>query len=654
MRSVTVIISFLFSVSLYAQNISGVVNVYRKVLWADSASGRVKLSNVSGFAPYVGNKAMLIQMKGAVMDQNDAATFGNISPSANINNAGNYEIGTICSFLSDTLVFERKLNNFYDVGGKVQCIILPKYIDATVVDTLKAAAWDSASGTGGVLALEVTGTLTLNKPLSADGAGFAGGSFQQFNISCVFTPGVPGYYYPNSVTNNNGGKKGEGIGDYIAAKEYGRGKQTNGGGGGNNHNAGGAGGGNYGTGGSGGENTNGVCRSNTPGIGGLGLGSFGYALSPSSQNKIFFGGGGGAGHDNNGYGMPGANGGGIIYILANEIKGAAITASDNKISANGDSTGRFIPALGSWQVGSWSDGSGGGGGGGVVILNVNSFSGNNIITEAKGGRGGNSELSGNSNCSGPGGGGGGGVVWFKSAALPATVTSHIEGGANGIIQFSALGCNGSASNSTAGSAGTTLFNFTQAIKDSSPICMGLVPLQIAISLNGSVQNSGAFITAVISNPSAVQHCFLQKADAAGLFKNIADQQGNNSIDYHFTDNIFSSPFQLYRIKIVSKVGRIYYSPVLRMNKNGDDHTWSMDVFPNPSKDKLSLQVNALENGIYNIRVLDHTGKICTDFFHHLAKGRNTISLSLENMPQGILFIQITGKNVLVMKPLMKF
>jgi hypothetical protein len=370
LRKLFFIVFFFNSIIVSAQNISGVVNIYRKVLWADSATARLKLSDVSGLGGYSNYKAMIIQMKGGSMDETATSSFGNINA---INEAGYYEIGTICGFLSDTVVMERKLNNYYNTAGLVQFIIIPKYTNVTVTDTLKAQIWDESTATGGVVAIEATGTITLNKPITASGAGFSGGTYNQFAVSCAFTTGVTGYYYAYNVSNNNNGaKKGEGIAAYITNKEYGRGKQTNGGGGGNNHNAGGGGGSNYGVGGQGGENTNGSCRSNTPGIGGVSMSGYGYSLSPSTKNRIFLGGGGGAGHDNNGFGMGGGNGGGIVYISANTITGGSATSSDNKIMANGDSTGRNIPGYG-WYAGSWSDGSGGGGGGGTVILQTNSL-----------------------------------------------------------------------------------------------------------------------------------------------------------------------------------------------------------------------------------------------------------------------------------------
>lgn len=162
-------------------NISGIVNVYRKVIAVDSAKGFVKLSDASNLTQYTGNSVMIIQMKGATIDQNDASTFGNITA---INEAGQFEIAKMCGQKGDSLIFENKLQNFYDPTGLVQIVIIPKYVDVTVVDTLRAKSWDPISGTGGVIAIEASGTVFANSVIYADSAGFRGGGLINHSGDC--------------------------------------------------------------------------------------------------------------------------------------------------------------------------------------------------------------------------------------------------------------------------------------------------------------------------------------------------------------------------------------------------------------------------------------------------------------------------------------
>jgi hypothetical protein len=624
----------------FAQNISGVVNEYRKVLWADSAKGAVKLSNVSGFGSYVGRKVMLVQMKGAVIDQSNGATFGDVS---DIASAGYYEIGTICGFLQDTLILERKLNNFYDVTGFVQCVIFPDISgNATVTDTLKAQPWDSVSGTGGIIALDVPGTLTLNKPIDASGAGFRGGIYQAFTVSCTFTLGVTSYYYPNTATNNsNGGPKGEGIAAFVTARECGRGKQANGGGGGNNHNSGGGGGSNYGAGGKGGNRTGGTCSSNTPGLGGFALSGYGYATSPGTQNRIFMGGGGGCGQDNNTTGTPGGHGGGIVYIKADRMEGGSATAANNKIMANGTKSYRFITAFGFASNDAGSDGAGGGGAGGTILLHVNSYAGNSIAAEATGGAGSGTESFGQNQCSGPGGGGGGGVVWFKQASLPAGITSSATGGSNGVTSGTAS-CPNSANTATAGGAGATLFNFALAApRDTTATCRQLVPLYVNADISGYQLGNRRFITARVSHQDYIQACILQKAATPNTFTDLMRFNGNGQAQYQFTDVQDMDNIAIYRIKLITKDGHVAYSSVLRMAPHQVDKNKSLHVYPNPSRQKMSLQVFIQTAGLATIAITNNLGQPLWQQRQWLSKGYHVLPLAIGTLPVGVHTITVT-------------
>ena len=626
-------ILLLISIRAFPQNISGVVNLYRKVLWADSSKGAVKLSDVTGFGSFNGRKAMVIQMKGATIDETQSASFGNITA---INNTGNYDIGTICGFLNDTMVFERKFHNFYDVSGIVQCVIFPQLTgDATVTDTLKAGAWDPVTGTGGILALDVPGILYLNKPASADGMGFKGGGLNNYTSDCSDFNFPPLNIYqctefyldnPSPSIYKSGGKKGEGIADYIAAKYYAKGKQASGGGGGNNSNNGGGGGSNYAAGGQGGNKTSGSCTNSNPGVGGTALSAVGYS---AVKNKIFLGGGGGAGHQDNDVGTPGGNGGGIVYIACNSLQ-----SSNEKITANG---GRPYRASLTDPYASYSDGGGGGGGAGVIILNTASVTGN-LQVEAKGANGSNTESNGNPQCSGPGGGGGAGAIWLSMASVPGNINAVLSGGAAGIIQASSSACVGSSNGATAGSGGAVVFNFALPVPaDSSIICKDILPLDLFVSLNGYARQQQRFITATASPATEVQQCILQKTNTGGNFYDHLSQQNNHTTQYNFIDNDKTAP--IYRAKLITYAGQTIYSPVLHFAGKTDKNI-SINIFPNPVKQKATLQVYSAKTSNGTLSITDAAGKLVWQQDELFSKGFNDKFLLTDKMPIGILFIKV--------------
>src|SRR5688500_8657871 len=333
-------------------SISGVVNTYYKVIETLPSKACVRVTIAAGLN--YNDKVMLIQMKGASINTNsNSSSFGDIT---SINDAGNYEIGTVCNVTGDSVFMVFMLLNQYTVADKVQLVKIPQYYSATVTDTLKAEPWNNTTVTGGVLAISVEEDLKVNAPIYADSSGFRGGAYKLSTGDCGFLyPSNDYAYNANTLNPQYGAFKGEGIADVTAAQSGGRGAPANGGGGGNNHNNGGAGGANLSAGGNGGGNSSSAgCTTTLQGKGGKALSSYGGI-------KIFAGGGGGAGHANNGFpsAYGGGNGGGIIFIRAKNLVG-----NNSKITANGQRGGSSI-----------GDGASGGGAGGTVIMNIESYIG---------------------------------------------------------------------------------------------------------------------------------------------------------------------------------------------------------------------------------------------------------------------------------------
>jgi PKD repeat protein len=360
--------------------ISGIINRYAVVSSIDTCSGRLTVADTTGFR--AGDAVLLIQMQGANIFSDNNFLYGVV---ANMNWAGRYERAVLDSVGADALFVQKRLVYAFSLPGGLQVVRIAQFVDAVVVDTLKPKHWDGT--TGGVLALEVSGTLTLDAPIVADGAGFRGGaSYVVANNNCNWL--VPETNYTYALGNWRGARRGEGIALSETGKELGRGPQANGGGGGNDHNSGGGGGGNVADGGRGGDNDEPSlfgCDGYYPGIGG-------YAPF-ATANRMFLGGGGGAGHANNLLQSTGGSGGGIVFLKVGNING-----SSPIISARGSDAGNSL-----------SDGAGGGGAGGTIWLDIeNSMP--ELLVVVNGGQGGNANNNGDNRCAGPGGGGAAGRI----------------------------------------------------------------------------------------------------------------------------------------------------------------------------------------------------------------------------------------------------
>ena len=618
------------------QTVSGIINSYFKVTNFIPAYNAVRVQNISGLTS--GDRVMLIQMKGATINETNTASFGAIT---SIGQAGLYEFATICGFLNDTVVFQKQLLNSYDYTKSVQLVYVPTFTDVTIAGTLLAQEWNSTTGTGGVIALEATGTITMNAGIEANGAGYKGGELVAFSTCSFFTTASAYYYSPATTlgSNSNGAYKGEGINITQSGFEGGKGKQSNGGGGGNNHNTGGGGGANYGAGGIGGNyiGSGGFpCNGSHAGIGASALNSYGYSLG---TNRIFAGGGGGSGHENNPEGTPGGNGGGIIFIKCD-----ALIGNNNSITANGVQGLSTNPSNVPSNEGR-GDGGGGGGAAGVILLHVNSYT-TSLNIEAKGANG--STVGFQAQCPGPGGGGGGGVIW-ASSALPANVTSTISGGAAGIIKPTTFdpACEGSTNNATAGTAGIVLTNF-QILEGSLFNCGGILPIASLKEWNGKRVSEGIELKWRLEQTDDLEEIKLEKKLARGSFTVLHSYRQPQEAVYQFLDRGIEFP-ATYRLMIQTKTGKKEYSTQLFFERQ---KVKRLNLYPNPVTNEVRLELPASSAGRTVVVVFDYTGKQVLRKEIVISNQSYTI-LQLTQLAAGTYTVQLYWKDELYIGKIVK-
>ncbi len=390
---VTVFFAVVVTSALSQTRIGGIVNSYAGVTAISlDCQQTVDLNQPLNFLPS-GTRVLIIQMKGASAD---AATGAIIDRGG----AGTFEYATVAQAVGTRLVLAAPLRNSYNVAAAVQVVTVPRYTDAIVTSTLRAAPWNGSQG--GVLALDVARTLTLEANIDAGGCGFRGGRRSvNFSAQCGFdAPFV-------DMALGVSGERGEGLSASPPPQNGGRAPWAGGGGGGADVNGGGGGGGGAGAGGNGGYHVDTCGLPRTAfGIGGDGVDN------PRNSVALIAGGGGGGGHQNNGIGTDGAPGGGVVIVRA-----GTLVANGNNILAHGQSATEAVV-----------DGGGGGGGGGSILLEIGQILGNPTMSVA-GGAGGTCD--GMGLLHGPGGGGGGGRIIYANQRAPVGVTNVLRGGVRG-------------------------------------------------------------------------------------------------------------------------------------------------------------------------------------------------------------------------------
>ncbi|HEY8211886.1 MAG TPA: hypothetical protein VIG99_30600 [Myxococcaceae bacterium] len=398
----------------YAQ-VSAPVNTGDRTISVGAAS----VSSAAGFAP--GRLVMILQETGTQL----ALPSGSPATVDLANDlTGRFELAKIQSITGPatsptSLTFTAPVVLAFP-ALVTQVVVVPEYDSVTVNAAASVVPQDYsvANHTGGVVALLVKNTLTVNGAIDATANGFRGGAASN---DVAATSGCSSLDEPDP--------RGAGKGETIAPALFGLtgyGNVGGGGGGGDCLNAGGGGGGHGGAGGNGGRTP--TTDGNGRDVGGRG----GVALTYSPYSRATFGGGGGGGQGDNGVATPGGRGGGLVWVRAGALAGTGA------LRANGG--GAATSSL---------DGAGGGGAGGTVYARFANGAACGSVA-ANGGAGGTISTQNR----GPGGGGGGGVVLLQASGLGASCPSTVNGGDAGTTSigpyFAVAGSAGQASRQAVG------------------------------------------------------------------------------------------------------------------------------------------------------------------------------------------------------------
>jgi len=631
------LITVCFALSAKGQSISGVVNAYYQVTAINPLTNTITVSNATGLTSQT--RVLLIQMKGATINGGNNSSYGNIT---SINNAGNYEMNTICSVNGNDILLKYQMLNNYTVSGAMQLLSVPSFKSVTVSGPIQSTAWDPATNTGGVVAIEASDTIYLNNNIDVSGQGFMGAALQNYT-SCDWFATVTDYYLPYQTTDYNAAKKGEGIAAYITNQEYARGNLANGGGGGNNHNTGGGGGGNYGSGGSGGQRANVStfgCHGDNPGLGGASLSAYGYSLA---QNRIFLGGAGGAGHENNNVGLPGGNGGGIVLLSAKVITGVAVS-----IMANG---ARPINTSNTDPYQAEGDGAGGGGAGGTVLINANTVLGS-ISIQANGANGANAGNNIN-DCPGPGGGGGGGVVWASGASFPTAISSSTNGGANGIVSLtsSISSCKGLPDGATSGTSGISQSNYSIPNANIA-ICVPL-PLPGLQKFSGNLTNDGATLYWVMEDIENVGSYQIQFSTDQSTYQSIASIGNDGGYDFNYTDSRKFEGTVYYRLMMIKTDGSSYYSEIVSLSRPTEHLLQFISIQPNPASTNLYANLYAQKQETVNWVIYNALGQTQSSMTSLINEGYNRVLLNVSGLSSGVYYLKLITHDVISVKPFIR-
>lgn len=639
------IVFILLSLPAFSQvaELRDVINHYVAVTAVDSCEKMITVESAEGFA--AGDRVLLIQMKGAIIDQDTSSErFGRM---LDFGRAGTYHLGTIAS-IGRSIELIESVSRGFDVEGLVQLVRVPRYHQARVVDTLRPMKWNGRLG--GIVALEVIDALWLDAPVDATGAGFRGGRMiVQAREDCSVPLRV------QDINSSLSGGRGETYAYYDTVIAHGgRGRAAGGGGGGNSSNAGGGGGAGAGAGGHGGGQYTSCGPLDVSGEGGEK-----FATSELAE-RLFFGSGGGAGHANNAQGTSGAAGGGIAIIRAAHVYG-----NGQSIRSDGQSV-RGLAGI---------DGAGGGGGGGSVLFEYDTLH-SRIVLSAQGGAGGSG--GGFNGCHGPGGGGGGGIVQIALERSPGPIEAFVDGGPSGTYTAANVPeCVNTAYGSEPGLAGVVVGDVT-SIEGHVGGVFSLSPIEglpgdivmITLSYDGAldcafrpiqgVTTTIEFDSSLIALPGVSDQI---RPGAVQMYRALSASQ-STLVQYKAMLLLGSSGTTTLRIASVRpdldvtprycqwNAVAVDALVTIQLCEEGDSRTVRLGqptavkvAVPNPAQGQSQVSFTVSEDGPITLSLIDALGVVRRTFFKGLsAPGEYTIPVDLRDVAPGRYVLQLVTRS----------
>jgi hypothetical protein len=602
----------LFSLLLFINRAQVIYNAYANVTNISGSTFTVNNVNETNHTFVNGEQVIVMQMQDDVIGTNttNVSTFGNLGA---IKSAGLWEIKTISSQtrtagVLQNISFTGAFANTFTTGtnSSLQIITFRRLSAAafTTTNNITGLAWNGF--VGGVIAIEVGTTLTLNHRITANAIGFRGGtrSVDFYDGTTVCTAGP----FTSSLNTTNA-YKGEGI--YKATNinfTTGNARILTGGGGGGMINSGGGGGGNFTAGGNGGLGWSCTAATSSKGFGGI-------SLSASiSGNRIFMGGGGGGGQQNNTAGTNGGNGGGIILVKATTLLTNTVCGSSIAISANGQTA-----------VNSGNDGAGGGGAAGTIVLQITNYSLNAACPLTVSANAGNGGACTNGSQHAGGGGGAQGVIMYSNAqpTLNATTTTS-----NGIG-----GPDWSGGTTSAGSGSGA---------NNSGIFSGTAPLPIELlNFEAENQDTKAALTWATASEKNTNYFYVERSTDATNWEKIiqvkAAENSNRTLYYETDDNepIYGTSY--YRLKIIDLDNSFSYSPIKSIYRTKKEAF--VIFYPNPTIGILNLS-SSYTSGEIKYKIFDVTGKELSVNITNQTNDKITFDFS--NLAKGLYFINVTA------------
>ena len=171
---------------------------------------------------------------------------------------------------------------------------------------------------------------------------------------------------------------------------------------------------------------------------------------------------------------------------------------------------------------------------------------------------------------------------------------------------------------------------------------GTLPVTL-VNFSGYEQNEQNVISWKSTNEINLKEYQLEYSNNALDFASIktiaANLSSNSDNNYSTIHNPLLKGISYYRLKIIDNDGRFSYSNILKLNAQKSSIV-KLETYPNPAKDVLQVNLNALENAKdATFIIINALGLEKVRLKVNIFKGSNNFSINVKELPAGIYFLK---------------
>jgi len=166
---------------------------------------------------------------------------------------------------------------------------------------------------------------------------------------------------------------------------------------------------------------------------------------------------------------------------------------------------------------------------------------------------------------------------------------------------------------------------------------GALPVTLA-EFTGRYQENSILLNWEISESDNSSHFEVERLTKGGAAQTLTAVKSTGTGNYQWADSHPLPGVNYYRLKAVDLDGSFSYSSVIAVLNQR--LPLKAGIFPNPVSETALVELEAVDSGAVNIKVVNAMGMAVMRSLHEARAGKNEIPLRLERIPAGVYFLEI--------------